>query len=162
VIDLQAASAPPAKRRARDALDAGLDSTPPAWERYLEPRGGLRSDQPLQRKRDDRSAAGASGGGINSRLTSSTRLMASMSTGAGRVASAVVQKARDIGNAVAAARGHSRGDRRSSGSAAEKRAAGGAGPSSRTRKRKSASQVSSEPSHTVAGSGCSDKCSACL
>ena len=67
-----------------------------------------------------------------------------MSAGMGKVANAVVQKGRDVSNAVAAARGYSRGDRRSSGSAAEKRAAQGPGPSSRTRKRNSASQVSTE------------------
>ena len=67
------------------------------------------------------------------------RVLASMSTGIGKAVSAVVQKGKEAGEALA--RGQSRGDRRSSGSAAEKRAAREPGPSSRTRKRKSASQV---------------------
>ena len=141
---MQAASAPPAKRRAREALDAGLDSTPPAFTQCPEPRGGLRSDQPQQRRRGDRPAAG---GGINSRLTSSlgpARMMASMSTGMEKM-SAAVKKGFEVSKAVAAR--YTGGDRRSSGSAAEKRAAHGSGPGSRARKRKSASQVCHKAAH---------------
>ena len=144
---LQAASAPPAKRRAREDLDADMDSGPPAFSHFLELRSGLHSDRP---------AADGSGGksSLLNRLAPS-RFMTNMSEGVGKV-SAVAKKAYEATKAAAASR-QRRGERRSSDSAAGRRSTRGSGSSGKTRKRKNLSQVILRPKYCwscVASSKC--------
>ena len=143
---MQDASAPAAKRRAREYHVLGTSSTQPSFTTNFDLRNGLRPDRSTQSMRSDRQAGSKLGG------RTVTGRLARMGAGMVDKLPAVVRKGLEVGTV---ALGLARGDRRSGVAAAERGAGRESGSGgSRARKRKNSSQASAVVPTWTGGAAC--------